>query len=77
MSDVKAEHFRVGDEVRYVPHHAKGDRSHPDCENGVVTSTNAMYVFVRYGTNLRGQATNPDDLLLVRSYATPSTESHD
>lgn len=30
--------FKAGDHVRYVPYHAHGDTSHPDCENGVVTS---------------------------------------
>ena len=30
--------FAPGEHVRYVPYHANGDASHPDCENGVVTS---------------------------------------
>ena len=29
--------FKVGDKVFYQPNHAK-DRTHPDCERGVVTS---------------------------------------
>ena len=60
--------FKEGDAVRYIPMHAHGDRSHPDCENGIVSSSNALYVFVRYyykGGGLRetGQATSPDDLV--------------
>tara|TARA_R110000772_G_scaffold17589_2_gene48911 strand:- start:2484 stop:2735 length:252 start_codon:yes stop_codon:yes gene_type:complete len=30
--------FRVGQKVRYVPYHAKGDTEHIDCEDGVVTA---------------------------------------
>ena len=30
--------FPPGRHVRYVPYHAQGNASHPDCENGVVTS---------------------------------------
>lgn len=28
--------FKKEDRVRYVPHHANGDQSHPDCETGIV-----------------------------------------
>lgn len=31
-------------------------------EQGVITSFNDKYVFVRYGNGLRGVATDPDDL---------------
>lgn len=31
-------------------------------EQGVITSFNDKYVFVRYGSGLRGVATDPDDL---------------
>jgi hypothetical protein len=34
----KASDFKVGDPVTYIPHHAKGDASHPDCEAGHVSS---------------------------------------
>ena len=59
--------FAVGDSVLYVPNHAHGDSKHPDCERGVVSSTNDVNVFVRYRTKSgelmhRGQATRPDDL---------------
>lgn len=60
--------FKAGDNVRYVPNHVHGDITHPDCENGVVSSTNDTYVFVRYyhkggGLREQGQATRPDDLV--------------
>ena len=40
--------FFAGRHVRYVPIHAENNASHPDCENGVVTSTRGMGVFVRF-----------------------------
>jgi len=42
------EDFKRGDKVRYVPNHADGDTQHPDCQNGVVSSTNEKFVFVKY-----------------------------
>lgn len=61
--------FAPGDRVRYVPSHAMGDTSHPDCENGVVSSKNDKYVFVRYyyrgGLKESAQATDPQDLIKV------------
>ena len=54
--------FTVGQHVRYVPYHAHGDTSHPDCENGVVSSISDKYVFVRFkGPN--GEACNQDQLV--------------
>lgn len=60
--------FTPGDRVLYVPNHAEGDPAHPDCERGVVSSTNEFYVFVRYfrkdGTLPdSGIATAPEDLV--------------
>ncbi len=52
----------VGSKVLYTPGHAHGDLNHPDCERGVVTSWNASFVFVRYGSRLQSQATTPSDL---------------
>lgn len=40
--------YRKGDKVRYVPNHANGDTKHPDCVNGVVSSVNEKFVFVKY-----------------------------
>ncbi len=58
--------FARGDIVRYVPYHAEGDLTHPDCEVGEVTSTNHVYVFVRFTSpHLRHfpQACAPDQLV--------------
>ena len=54
--------FKPGDAVRYVPHHAHGDINHKHCENGIVSSTNDYYVFVRYG-NGNPKATSVDTLV--------------
>jgi len=37
-----------GDQVIYVPDHAKGDVTHPDCEKGFVTTDQGEDAFVRY-----------------------------
>lgn len=55
--------FQPGDRVLYVPNHAHGDKQHPDCERGVVSSTNEVNVFVRYGGRPNSQATFPGDLV--------------
>jgi hypothetical protein len=39
----------------------------PTGEQGVITSANDLYVFVRYGSNIHSQATRPEDLRLVSS----------
>lgn len=57
------EMYPKGTRVRYIPNHARGDRSHPDCEDGIVSSTNSMYVFVCYGGRQNAIATDPEDLV--------------
>jgi hypothetical protein len=37
-TDIIHKMFKVGQHVRYIPYHADDDPSHPDCENGVITS---------------------------------------
>jgi hypothetical protein len=68
--DAEASDFRAGDEVRYIPGHAHGDVTHKDCEDGIVSSTNAKNVFVRYYRNgvlqETPQSTTPTDLLIVK-----------
>lgn len=55
--------FVVGQNVRYIPNHAD-DGSHPDCEDGQVTSKNDKYVFVKFNPcNSHGQACDPTNLL--------------
>lgn len=65
--------FKVGDQVLYIPTHAEGDPSHPDCEEGFVTSVGAngavfcRYFFPRHGgirTRANSESTYPDDLIL-------------
>lgn len=43
---------KVGNIVTYVPSHAKGDRSHKDCERGKIKSWNDGGVFVDYIKNV-------------------------
>lgn len=45
---MKLTDFKKGDLVRYIPFHANGDPKHKNCENGVVSSTNDEWVFVKY-----------------------------
>lgn len=67
--------FKPGDWVVYVPGHALGDKFHPDCERGTVTSIKeeAGLVFVRYAAELHAKATSPDDLITGEQFygATP------
>lgn len=60
-----AENFEPGQHVRYVPYHAEGDSSHPDCENGVVSSvnTNTQTIFVRFGMGDTAQGCKADQLI--------------
>jgi len=46
------EDFEKGDKVRYIPNHADGDDGHTDCEDGVVSSTNKKFVFVKYNDQM-------------------------
>ena len=64
---------KKGMRVRYIPSHAKGVRTHPDCKSGVVSSVNHKWVFVKYDNLERimvtgdepytAQATDPHDLI--------------
>ena len=67
MKEPTTDDFSVGQQVRYVPYHAHGDCQHPDCEDGRVTSKNAVYVFVRFKGKVFAQACSPDQLLLTPS----------
>jgi hypothetical protein len=54
--------FRVGQEVLYVPNHAK-DANDPVCEHGRVSATNEVYVFVKFDPAATyGQACYPGNL---------------
>ena len=45
---MKLANFCKGMRVRCVPNHAYGDRNHSDCKEGVVSSVNHKYVFVKF-----------------------------
>lgn len=57
--------------VAYVPMHANGDLSHPDVEDGIVSSKNERFVFVKFHAQVArlgwdgttAQACNPLDLV--------------
>lgn len=53
-----AKHIGAG--VVYSPPHEQGKR-----EEGVITSANERFVFVRYGADKHSKATHPDNLDLL------------
>lgn len=63
LQTAQPQDFREGERVLYVPMHANGDKKHPDCERGVVSSANDHFVFVRYEGRSGSQATSADDLV--------------
>lgn len=73
---MKSSEFKKGDRVRYIPTHASNDSSHKDCEDGVVSSINDKFVFVKYDNNMcimttgdepyTAAATDPNDLIFLR-----------
>jgi hypothetical protein len=44
--------FAPGDDVIYIPTQAHGDKNHPDCEHGRVSSVNESYVFVKFNAKV-------------------------
>ena len=46
----------------YIPREAHGNLSHPSVEQGIVTSVNAQYIFVRFGDDTTPKACAPRDL---------------
>jgi hypothetical protein len=71
--------LRIGQRVRYIPTHARGNDKHPDCQDGIVRSFNRHgQPFVVYDNSIRGKmltlelaepwtaaCTDPDDLKLL------------
>lgn len=51
----------IGSPVTYIPPHANGDITHPDCERGCISSYNESYVFVRFNSP-NGQACKTENL---------------
>lgn len=64
--------FTKGERVRYIPTHAQGDDDHPDVEDGVVSSTNEYWVFVKYDNLDYGKMTTGDE-----PYTAKATDPHD
>ncbi len=70
---MKTTDFKKGDSVLYIPTHAHGNKSHPDCERGVVSSINDRFIFVKYDNLMcimttgdepyTAKATSPEDLV--------------
>lgn len=67
--------FKKGMRVRYIPNHAGGDITHTSCREGVVSSKNDTWVFVKYDNAecrmvtgdepYTAQATDPDNLAIL------------
>ncbi len=51
--------IQEGMPVLYIPRHAQGKRTHPDCQRGIVTGKTATHVLVRYGTDQYSNPTPP------------------
>ena len=48
--------FEIGDRVIYIPRHAGGNRFHPDCEHGEITSMGSgEIIFVRFGNDTNSE----------------------
>ncbi len=65
---MKLQDAKPGMNVRYIPTHAGKDITHPDCENGIVSSVNEFCVFVKYvnkygNLGYTAQSTRPEDLV--------------
>lgn len=68
---MKADQFQPSMRVRYIPGVANGDPTHPDCEDGTVSSNNDKYVFVRFDRQVEklgwsgatSKSCDPDDLV--------------
>jgi len=39
---------KVGDQVIYIPYHAKGNSKHQDCERGYISAFTDRYIFVKF-----------------------------
>ena len=55
-------HLKRGIQIIYVPDHADGDATHPDCQPGFVTSVAKEFAFCRYWRMHNGMLVVPPDL---------------
>ena len=60
--DISIDHWQPGMRAVYVPRHANGNLQHPDVEQGIVTSVNNQWVFVRFGGDATPKACDARDL---------------
>jgi hypothetical protein len=51
--------IQEGMPVLYIPRHAQGKRTHPDCQRGMVTGKTATHALVRYGMDRYSNPTLP------------------
>jgi len=72
--------FMRGDQIIYIPTHAKGDPDHADCEHGFVNSVTTKGVFCRYfwkdkigilRTRRNSERSSPSDLIHSTSSLIP------
>lgn len=56
------EKCKTGMHVRYMPPSASGDRHHPDCRDGIVSTVCEEQVFVRFGGKHVSEPCDPEDL---------------
>lgn len=58
------DHNQITDDmlVYYVPAHAQGNLYHKDVEQGIVTSENDAYIFVRFGAATTSKACKAEQL---------------
>jgi hypothetical protein len=67
---MKLSEFHEGQSVIYIPGYAKGNRQHPDCERGVVSTVGFHNVFVKFNEQVSrlgwlgatSRACDPDSL---------------
>jgi hypothetical protein len=59
---IRLEDAEPGRRVIYTPDCRRENRAPTAREVGTISSSNARYVFVRYGTSQTAEATNPLDL---------------
>lgn len=57
--------FRQGQQVAYVPEHARGDVTHRDCKYGVVSCVGSRFVFVLFSKDVQDTPCNPSRLRIL------------
>lgn len=57
--------FNEHDTVKYVPAHANQNINHCDVEDGIVTSKNDTYVFVKFVGQSNSKACSPNNLYII------------